>query len=306
MRTTAIRGRPIVAALWFCLILFAATVPGRAGAAGVEVLKRGAYLFAVAGCASCHTDVKNKGALLAGGRAIKTPFGTFFGPNITPDREHGIGRWSDEDFIRALRDGIAPDGRYYLPVFPYPSYTGMTDADLTALKAYIFTLPAIARPDRPHEVGFPFRWRALQPLWRSLYFEPGPFKPDPARTKEWNRGAYLVRAVAHCGECHTPRTLLGGLDGERLFAGTDEGPEGETVPNITPDPETGIGKWEPDEIADLLETGMTPDGDFVGSLMAEVVESATAKLTAADRAAIVTYLRSLPPIRTEPRAAKRK
>ncbi len=229
-----------------------------------------------------------------------------YGPNITPHPEHGIGGWSDDDFIRALRDGVAPDGRHYFPVFPYTSYTGMTDADLAALKAYIFTLPAVVRPSRPHRIGFPFRWRFLQLFWKWLYFDRGPLGPDPARPEAWNRGAYLVRAVVHCGECHTPRTLLGGPDADRLFAGTAEGPEGEAVPNITPDPEAGIGRWQPDEIADLLETGMTPDGDFVGSLMAEVVESAIGKLTAADRAAIVTYLRSLTPIRTGPRASKRK
>jgi mono/diheme cytochrome c family protein len=306
MRAARIRGRPIVAALCFCAILAGVSNPAQSAESGNAAVKRGAYLFAAAGCATCHTDTKKKGALLAGGRAIKTPFGTFFGPNITPHPKHGIGKWSDEDFIRALREGIAPDGSYYLPVFPYPSYTGMTDTDMKALKAYIFTLPAVARASRPHEVGVPFRWRALQPLWRSLYFKPGPFKPDPSRSGKWNRGAYLARAVGHCGECHTPRTLLGGSDNARFLAGTEDGPDGESVPNITPDPETGIGKWTPDEIADLLETGGTPDGDFVGSLMAEVVESATGKLTAADRATLVIYLRSLPPIRTKPPADKPK
>jgi mono/diheme cytochrome c family protein len=268
-------------------------------------LKRGAYLFAAAGCKSCHTDTKKKGPLLAGGRAIKTPFGTFFGPNITPHPKHGIGKWSEEDFIRALRDGIAPDGSYYLPVFPFPSYTGMSDADLKAIKAYIFTLAPVARPSRPHQVGIPFRWRALQPLWRSLYFKPGPFRPDASRSAKWNRGAYLVRAVGHCSECHTPRTALGGPDSSRILAGTEDGPDGETVPNITPDPKTGIGKWTPDEIAEYLEIGALPDGDFAGSLMAGVIEDATGKLTASDRAAIVVYLRALTPIRTVDRPKKK-
>ena len=304
------RGRPMVAALCLFVTLSGVSAPGRAaGAPGAEAaaaVKRGAYLFAIAGCAACHTDVKNKGEPLAGGRAIKTPFGTFFGPNITPDRGHGIGGWSDGDFIRALRDGVAPDGSHYFPVFPYTSYTGMTDADLRALKAYIFTLPAVARPSRPHQVDFSFGWRFLQLFWKWLYFDRGPVRPDPSHPAAWNRGAYPARAVAHCGECHTPRTLLGGPDNARLFGGTDDGPDGEPVPNIPPDPKTGIGKWAPDEIADLLEIGMLPDGDFVGSLMAEVVESATGKLTAADRAALVIYHRALPPVRTKSPAAKPK
>jgi mono/diheme cytochrome c family protein len=263
-----------------------------------SVVERGGYLFAAAGCGGCHTDTKNKGPVAAGGSPLKTPFGTFYGPNITPDPEFGIGKWSDADFIRALREGVDPDaGEHFFPAFPYTSFTLMTDEDLKAIKAYIFTLKPVAKPSRPHEVGFPFNLRFLQLFWKWLFFEEGPFNPEPSKSPEWNRGAYLVRAVAHCGECHTPRNRLGGLEKDRRFAGTDSGPEGESVPNITPDPQSGIGKWSAGDVASYLATGLDPEGDVAGSLMADVIERSTGKLTDADRAAIVVYLKSLPPIR---------
>ena len=258
---------------------------------------RGAYLFAVAGCAGCHTDAKHGGKPLAGGRALPTPFGTFYGPNITPDPEHGIGRWSDADFLRALRFGRAPDGSHYYPVFPYTSFTAMTDADILAIKAYIFSRPAVPRPDRAHDVALPLRWRFLLGFWKWLNFTPGPFRPDPSRSAEWNRGAYLTRAVGHCAECHTPRTWIGGFDRSLDMAGTEDGPEGQTVPNITPDPETGIGKWSLADITFALKTGLLPDGDDLGGLMAEVVDNGTARLREADLRAIAVYLKALVPIR---------
>ena len=259
-------------------------------------LDRGAYLFAAAGCAGCHTDVKAKGPPLAGGRALKTPFGTFYGPNITPDPEHGIGGWSDADFLGALRDGVAPDGAHYFPAFPYTSFTKMSDADLLALKAYIFSLPAVVQPSRPHELSFPFAWRWPLGVWKRLYFTPGPFVPDAARGAAWNRGAYLVEAVAHCRECHTPRDWLGGRDDSRAFAGTPDGPEGEKAPNITPDPATGIGGWSRAQRLRALKIGLLPDGDFVGAPMGEVVEQSTGRLTDADLEAIAVYLESVPAV----------
>ena len=274
------------------LLVFAA-VPGTASADDVG---RGRYLIAAGGCMSCHTDAKAKGPAFAGGAALKTPFGAFFAPNITPHDRHGIGGWSKADFVRAMRQGIAPDGSHYFPVFPYPAFTGVSDADLSAMYAYLMSLPPADRADRPHEVGFPFRWRFLQTFWRWLFFEEGPLAPDPGQTAAWNRGAYLVRALAHCGECHTPRNPLGALDHESRLAGTDNGPEGEAVPNITPDPKTGLGAWSDDEIATYLSIGMDPEGDFAGSLMADVIEHGTGKLSKADIAAIVAYLRALPPI----------
>ena len=261
-----------------------------------EALERGAYIFDAAGCKACHTDTKKKGPLLAGGRAIGTPFGTFYGPNITPDPVTGIGEWSDGDFIRALRSGISPDGDHYYPVFPYTSFTKMTERDMLDLKAYIFSLPPVKKPNRPHEVKFPFGFRPLLGFWKALHFMPGTFKPDPVKSAELNRGAYLAKALVHCGECHTPRTMTGGLDSAKWMAGTEDGPDGETIPNITPDAATGIGEWDLGDIEFALETGIKLDGDVLGSLMAEVVEDGTSRLTAADRRAIALYLKSLAPI----------
>jgi mono/diheme cytochrome c family protein len=259
-------------------------------------VKRGAYLFAIAGCAACHTDSKNKGPLLAGGRAIETPFGTFYGPNITPDPNFGIGRWSDADFVRALREGLSPTGAHLFPVFPYTSFTLITDSDLLDLKAYIFSLPPAPLPSRPHDLWFPFSWRWLQTFWRWLNFSPGPYIPDPARSASWNRGAYLVLALGHCAECHTPRGALGGLESDRALSGNPSGPERQKVPNITSDKTTGIGNWSHNQIVTLLRSGFLPNGDTVGSVMGEVIRSGTSKMTDGDRDAVASYLESLSPI----------
>jgi mono/diheme cytochrome c family protein len=259
-------------------------------------IDRGAYIFAAADCVSCHTNVKEKGPPLAGGRSLATPFGTFYSPNITPDPETGIGRWTDEDFIRALREGVSPDGDHYFPTFPYPSFTKMTDQDMRDLKAYIFSLPPVAQSNPEHDLDVPFGWRFSLWFWKQLNFAEGPFVPDPAHTPEWNRGAYLAEALGHCGECHTPRGWLGGVDASAAYSGTVDGPEGEKVPNITTDRETGIGTWSQRDVIRVLESGLLPDGDFVGSVMGEVVENGTSKLTDADRQAIAAYLATLPPV----------
>jgi mono/diheme cytochrome c family protein len=281
----------------FAAVLFLGMLaPTAATAADPAQLERGAYLFIAADCQACHTDLKNKGALMAGGRALATPFGTFYSPNITPDPETGIGNWSDEDFIRALREGVSPEGDYYFPVFPYPSYTRMTDQDIRDLKAYLFSLPAVKQANKEHEVDFPFGWRFTLGPWQWLNFTAGPFVPDPTKGDIWNRGAYLVQALGHCGECHTPRGWLGGTDGDYALSGTPDGPEGQKVPNITPDKETGIGGWEKADVVRVLRTGMLPDGDYAGDGMGETVDFSTSKLTDADRDAIAAYLLSLPPI----------
>lgn len=253
---------------------------------------RGKYLFDAAGCGGCHTDTKHKGAFLAGGLRLQTPFGSFYSPNITPHKEYGIGNWSDDDFVRAATYGIGPDGRHYFPVFPFPSFTGISRQDLIDIKSYIFTTPAVGKPNRNHDVSAPFGWRFLNVFWKWLFFHPGPFVADPARTPEWNRGAYLVEALSHCGECHTPRNLLGAINRNMALAGTADAPDGGIVPNITPDKETGIGNWSPDELRDLLKDGMLPDGDFVGDSMAEVVENTTSRLTDGDINAMISYLLS--------------
>jgi mono/diheme cytochrome c family protein len=269
-------------------------VPAHVDAAAA---KRGEYLVTAAGCAGCHTDKAHGGAPFAGGKAIMTPFGAYISRNITPDPAFGIGGWSDGDFLRALRHGISPAGEHYFPAFPYTSFTGMTDRDILDIKAYLFTQAPAAARNRPHEVGFPFDVRLTMIVWRGLYFSEGPLQPDPAQSAQWNRGAYLVNAVAHCGECHTPRTWLGALDRARPFNGGKlAGPGNNHAPNITSDPTDGIGKWSIAEIETVLKTGLTPDGDFVEAPMSDVVAD-TAKLTDSDRAAIAAYVKSLPPLR---------
>jgi mono/diheme cytochrome c family protein len=265
-------------------------------AADQAAVKRGAYVFAVAGCGNCHTDTKNKGALLAGGPPIATPFGTFYAPNITPDPTYGIGSWSDADFLQAMREGIRADGAHLFPAFPYTSFTLMTDADILDLKAYIFSLPPIAKPSRAQDLWFPFSWRWLQTFWRWLNFTPGPYVPDPGKSAVWNRGAYIVDGMAHCGECHTPRDFMGGLETSLAFSGNPSGPDGMKMPNITPDKATGIGSWKHSQLLMFLETGLLPSGDVVGSAMGEVIAKGTSKMTDADREAVATYLESLPPI----------
>jgi mono/diheme cytochrome c family protein len=276
--------------------LFLAILLVLAGRAVAQDAERGAYVAKAAGCISCHTDYKNAGPEYAGGRGLPTPFGVFYSPNITPDSETGIGAWSDADFVRALRDGVGPDGRHYFPVFPYPSYTRLTEQDMLDLKAFLFSLPAVRRNVPEHDVPFPLDVRLAQYFWKLLFFTRGPEEADPSQSDEWNRGRYLVRAAAHCGECHTPRNALGAARESAYMAGTPDGPEGERVPNITPDPATGIGGWTKGDIANLLKTGFKPDFDNVQGSMEEAIQHGLKDLTAADLDAIATYLKSLPPI----------
>jgi mono/diheme cytochrome c family protein len=278
------------------LLATATALPARA--ADEAQLKRGEVLFQAADCAACHTDVKGGGAPLAGGRPLKTPFGTFYSPNITADKRNGIGAWSEAEFRRALRQGIGRDGEYLFPVFPYPAFTGMSDQDVADLYAYLQSRPAVAAANKPHDVSWPFSWRFLQVFWRWLFFSQGPLAPAAGASAEWNRGRYLAEAVVHCQECHTPRNLLGARKPSLAYSGNPDGPDGMKVPNITADAQTGIGAWKLDEIVDLLKTGQTPELDFVGSGMAEVVKG-TAALSDGDRHAIAVYLKSQPAIHTE-------
>lgn len=268
------------------------------GAADADLIARGAYLTTAAGCADCHTESKEGSRPFAGGRALATPFGTFYAPNITPDPETGIGRWSEAQFLRALREGVRPDGANYYPVFPYPSFTKITDDDMRAIKAYLFAQPTVRQSNRAHDVAFPFSWRFLLNFWKLLFFSPGPFQPNPERGEVYNRGAYLVTALAHCSECHTPRNWFGAMEPSRFLAGTPHGPDDKAVPNITPDPQTGIGSWSEQDIITLLKNGQTPDFDFVGGPMGEVVRN-TSQLDDADRQAIAVYLKSVPPIHSQ-------
>ncbi len=263
--------------------------------------KRGEYLIRAGGCIACHTEeqaLKDKGPILGGGRALKTPFGTFYGPNITKDPVHGIGKWSDAEFVRAFRAGRSPAGHNYYPAFPYTSFAGADERDLLDIKAYIFTLPSLAKPSKPHEVGFPYNLRFGLTFWKWIYFERVRFRPDPAKSAEWNRGAYLVNHLAHCGECHTPRNALGGFKSDMVLAGART-LEGGTAPNITPDQETGIGQWSESAVVDALKSGMLPDGDFVGGAMTDVVNHGTSHLNDADLKAIAVYLKSVKPVRNK-------
>jgi mono/diheme cytochrome c family protein len=277
-----------------------ATAPAAAVSAAdpadlATAVERGRYLAHAGGCITCHTADRPDATPLAGGRKITTAFGTFYTPNLTPDPETGLGGWTDADFRRALREGVSPDHSYYYPVFPYPSYTGMTDADVADIYAYLRSLAPVRQARPAHDLPWYLSSRLVMPGWNLLNFTPGRFTPDPARDGQWNRGAYLVRHLGHCGECHTPRNALGGLDQARELAGNPAGPEGKSVPDITQNPDTGIGGWSAEDIVFMLETGLLPDGDFAGSAMSDVVNDSTGKLTAADRQAIAAYLKSLKP-----------
>jgi mono/diheme cytochrome c family protein len=260
--------------------------------------RRGEYLAKAGGCLACHTEDKKNATHFAGGRALKTPFGTFYGPNITPHPEAGLGRWSEADFVRAMRLGERPDGAHYFPAFPYPSFTRISDSDLRDLWTYLRTLPQSSRANQAHDLRFPFGLRILLTGWKWLFFTPGPLASDSSRTPVVNRGAYLVEALGHCGECHTPRNLLGGTNRDRLLAGSKTGPDGKAVPNLTP---SKLKKWDDAELKEFLQTGLTPDGDVAAETMGEVIRNTTSQLTPEDLAAVIAYLRALVPLTDEPK-----
>jgi mono/diheme cytochrome c family protein len=254
--------------------------------------ERGAYLIHAGGCIACHTDIKAKTPHLAGGPALATPFGTFYAPNITPHPEAGIGGWSTADFIRAMTQGISPEGAHYYPAFPYTSYTRMTTQDLVDLKAHLDTVEPVAETSRRHGLTYPFSERRAVAYWKALNFEPGAFTPDSTRSETWNRGAYLVTGPGHCGECHTPRDRFGGLTGRHLAGGVGGHDGTEKVPSIRATPD-GIGDWSKGDIVMALKTGFTPDFDVLGGSMGAVISEGTSKLTDEDLAAMAEYLLSL-------------
>jgi len=275
--------------------LFAVVVSGAINAADQPGdAKRGEYILRLGGCAACHTDTKKKGAPMAGGVALKSPYGTFYVPNITPDPETGIGGWSTEDFIRAMTEGKPPSGLPYYPAFPYTSYTRMKRQDLIDLKTYLDTVKPVKYRAPTHDLRFPYNIRLAIVGWRLLFFKPGPFVPSPEKSESWNRGAYIVTGPAHCGECHSPRNFFGAVDESQALAGTSAGPEGKPIPGITQHTKRGIGGWSKDEIVDLLESGFLPDGDVVGGAMSEVIENSSSHWTEDDRKAVAEYLLSLP------------
>lgn len=254
----------------------------------------GAYIFSAAGCASCHAAPGTKGddkLTLAGGQRFETEFGTFIAPNISPDKSAGIGSWTPLEFANAVTRGVSPNGSHYYPAFPYGSYRQAKLVDVLDLKAYMDTLPAVAEPAPANEVSFPFNVRRGLGLWKLLFLNSDTFVDDPGVSAEVNRGAYLVNALGHCAECHTPRNLLGGLNHDNAFAGAPN-PDGKGfIPNITPHAD-GIGSWTAEDIAYALESGFTPDFDSLGGSMTAVVAN-TSKLTAEDRSAMAAYLKTV-------------
>lgn len=267
------------------------------GSPGDTELARGQYLTAAAGCVTCHTDTADGAPRFAGGRALVTPFGTFYTPNITPDRPTGIGTWTAPQFVQAVRSGVGPDGRHYYPAFPYPSYAGMTEEDALAIRNYLYSTPAVNRPNRSHELAWYVRTRLAAWGWQKLFFTPAVFVASPGQSVDWNRGAYLVRHLGHCGECHSPRNQFGAVRTDRELAGNPAGPDGKEIPSIRSDGDADVADWTTEELETFLDGGMLPDGDFVGAGMGEIISEETGRLTPADRRAIATYLKALPPMR---------
>jgi len=257
------------------------------------LLARGEYVLRISGCVHCHTA--EDGEQLAGGRALETPFGTFYTPNITSHKTAGIGDWSVDQFYRALHQGVAPDGSDYYPAFPYTSYTRMSTMDAQALYTYLQSLPASELVNREHELAWFLRWRFTARMWKWLFFSTGEFQQHPAQSTQWNRGAYIAEAMGHCGECHTARNIFGALNTDLAYAGTAQGPEDELVPNITPHKATGIGGWNRDELYQFFEFGELPDGEYAAGSMDPVIEGLR-HLTPEDRGALTDFIRALPPI----------
>ena len=271
--------------------------------AGEPNVTNGKYIYYVGGCASCHAApasvtcdaLKAKEELKpVGGRCLKTDFGTFYVPNITPDKQTGIGGWSGEDFIKAMTTGTSPKGENYYPTFPYASYQKMTRSDLLDLWAFLQTIEPVSSTAPAHNLSFPYNIRSGLSLWKSLYLDGKTFTPDPSKSAQINRGAYLADGPGHCGECHTPRTWLGGMIADKKMSGAPH-PDGKGfIPNVTPD-KTGIASWSAKDISYALQSGFKPDGDVMGGEMAKVQQN-MAQLTQDDRDAIAAYLKSIPPV----------
>lgn len=266
-------------------------LPNYGTGAQQALVARGEYLTKMGDCISCHTDVKGHGAAFAGGYGLKTPFGTFYTPNITADPETGIGKWTDKDFIRAMHDGLNPKGENLFPVFSYPSFNRVSINDLLAIKAYLFSIPAVHRVPRKNDVPFPFSWRFLQWGWKILFFLPysGSYENDPNHTAEWNRGAYIVQGLAHCGECHTPRNVFGAV--KRKYALTGAFVEGYYAPDIS---STGLAGVSDQAVLDVFSKGNKLHGaGKVGGPMAEVNYNSLRYMSPEDLKAIVVYLRTV-------------
>jgi mono/diheme cytochrome c family protein len=286
----AVLGTIAGVAFWF--LTAPATVPVTALGTHAGNPDNGRTMFFAGGCSSCHAVSKEEPTRLGGGLGLKSPFGTFFVPNISSHPKDGIGGWSEGEFVTAMLKGTSPDGAHYYPAFPYTSYQRMRIDDVRDLFAHLKTLPPVEGKVRGHDLPFPLTIRRTLGGWKLLFLDGEPFRPDPGQSAEWNRGAYLANGPGHCAECHSPRNLLGGIVKGQRFAGGPN-PEGEGwVPNIT---QARLKDWDKDDIAEFLSSGLKPDGDTVGSNMAAVVRT-MAQLPAADRTAIATYIKSLPPV----------
>ena len=287
-----------IAALW--ILTLPVVVPGSALPPHTPNLANGETMFNIGGCSSCHAVPNNNPEKvdrkrLGGGLALKSPFGVFYVPNISPDPKDGIGGWSEANFVTALWKGTSERGTNLYPAFPYTSYHFMRLDDVRDLFAYLKTLPAVQGKSHRHDLSFPFNERRLLGVWKLLFLGEGVFADDPAKSAQYNRGAYLVNGPGHCAECHSPRNFLGGIIESQRFAGGPAPDGSDRAPNITPAGLQGEDeKWSEKDIASFLEGGMRPSGDFAGGAMAEVIRN-TALLSAEDRAAMAVYLSGLPP-----------
>ena len=261
-------------------------------------IERGRYLAIAGDCSSCHT-VPGSGQPFAGGRPIETPFGVVVGANITPDPDTGIGAWSDETFVRALREGKGHNGQLLYPAMPYPYYTKLTESDALAIRAYLNTVKPVRNAVVSNKLPFPFDVREGMAAWNALYFKSGEFKPDPTKSAEWNRGAYLVQGLGHCGACHTPKTQLGGDDRARTFQGNAL--QGWFAPNITNDTERGLGGWSVADIVAYLKNGHNATTASTG-IMGEEITLSSSQMTDGDLTAIAAYLKDLPGQTSSPTA----
>lgn len=278
------------------LVVIGLVAPLGVAAAG-SAAERGEYLVRAANCVSCHTVPG--GDVFAGGVPFPTDFGTIYSTNITPDAATGIGDWSFEQFEAAMRHGVRPDGTHLYPAFPYTNFTRIADDDLRALYDYFMSLKPVHAPARKNELSFPYGWRGLLGVWKALYFDEGRFTTDPAQSEEWNRGAYLVEALAHCSACHSPRNALGAEKVGELYTGgvmtevdEERGPVRRSAPNLTSDPQ-GLGAWSMEDLASYLKLGAGSRSRLMGT-MNEVILNSTRHLTEADTRAMAVYLKSLP------------
>jgi mono/diheme cytochrome c family protein len=293
------RAAILILAAASCVVALWAAMAGAQGASpSAAEITRGRYMFGATGGCGCHT--MPKGQANAGGRKYDGAFGTVYSSNITPDRQSGIGSWTDEQIMTAIRLGRRPNGERLVPVHPFTVFNGMAEEDLRAIVAYLRTTQPVSKANQPKKL-IPLFESVFLPAWLAA-FAPRETPPPKAPTTGVTRGEYLVKAVGHCGECHTPRTMTMATDNSRFLAGNPKGPEDQAMPNITPDPDTGIGKWSVEDIADYLGSGNKPDGDVAGGLMAEVIDgtlSGYKDLSKADRLAIAQYLKTIPPIRNK-------